>query len=758
MGRARISFVGFSLQVVAIAALASGGPGLTAEIDEVVVTARKRDQRLQDAPISISAIPGGVLDAAGTQDIFDIADIAPSLSVAQSTSPLSVSYFVRRIGNLGSIPNFEPAVGLYVDGALRNRSGAAVGDLFDLQRIEIIRGPQAALHGKNSTAGVVSILTNRPAAEFGLHAKAAIGWIESPRTARSRRLESVITGPLTPTINARASILYYDHDDTLINLFNDDHGQNADRYTFRGQIEYAAAPGQEVLLTMSRFRIDNAKSGDLVLFEGDAIRGINQAFGVPCPQHSIDERFFCRNSASVFELTSDNATLNLDYGFDNFSVVATSSFDSYDSTRDFDADQLNVDLVHFSDRQRGNSFSQELRLQGHKRNATDWLAGVFYLDSSFDRGGRGRPTAVLGEAAANIELAPGLPAGQPGDSGYIVSASETRHISLFGNVDRALGSKVTLTAAARWLTEDKSTSIDNFADHEGPTVITLRVVPEFANASLTRDTSGVAWELAGKYRWSDALMAYLQIARGFKSGGFNGGPGATPPASREFNDETVRSIELGFKSMLLQNRLRLNTSVFSARYSNFQSAGWVSLRFLVNNAERVDVSGLEVDLQAILNDRLSASAAISVVDAHYDRYTGGSCHYGRDADNADGSACDLSGRTLPLAPRTRAHLNLSYERPVRRGSLFSRLDWTWTSDYHTNASLDPRHVQAARGIVNARVGYRQGRWEITAWTRNAGDELIVMQEGPSNLFTGDPAYGRAFAMPRSYGVTIGVHL
>ena len=253
-------------------------------------------------------------------------------------------------------------------------------------------------------------------------------------------------------------------------------------------------------------------------------------------------------------------------------------------------------------------------------------------------------------------------------------------------------------------------------------------------------------------------MAYLLASHGLKSGGFNAGFGAIPPASREFDDEEVDSLELGIKSVLLNESMRLNAALFAARYTNFQSAGWVSLRFLVNNAEQVDVRGVELDLDTVLSDRLGAGVSLSWVDARYDRYTNGACDFNRLPDNSDGSACDLSGRTLPFAPRMRAALNLAYEQPMASGSLYGRLDWSWSGDYQTSASLDPRHVQESHSLINARVGFRFERFDVSAWIRNAGDELVVMQEGPSNLFPRDPAYGRAFAMPRSYGLTLSARL
>ena len=729
-----------------------------AEIEEIIVTATKRDESLQDAPLSVSVLTSQSLADSGVVDIFDVAGQVSSFDVAQSTGPLSTTWFIRRIGNLGSIPNFESAVGVFVDGAFRSRAGAAVGDLFDLQQIEVARGPQTTLHGKNTTAGLVSIATNPPGDELDLQGKLTAGQVDASESADLLRLEAIVNSPLSSSTSLRLGGVIYRHDETLLNLFNGDDGQDLKRYTIRGQLRYSKAEQLEARLIVNRARMDSARLGDFVLFEGNAIQSINAGFGVPCPDHGIEDRLFCRNDASVLDLTSSDVTLNIRRNLGGLSLYSISSFEDYESSRDFDADQLNIDVVRIVDRQKGSGFSQEFRLASGGGSGPAWFVGAFYLDSNFRRGSDSRPTAILGPDAPNLELVPGVPAGSAGDAGFFQSDSDTRHLSVFGNADWSLSDALSIRAGLRWQMEDKSTTIANTANHTGPTAITLQLMPAFADASLSRDTTGVTWELTGQYRWNQALMSYLLVSRGFKAGGFNAGFGATPPQSREFDDEEVDNVELGFKSILLAGRLRLNAALFTARYGDFQSAGWVSLRFLVNNAERVDVSGLELDLKAALSDRVSAGASLSYVDAEYDRYTNGSCYYSRQPDNTDATACDLSGRTLPLAPKTRVHLDLAYERPLMAGSLYARIDWSWSSDYRTNSTLDPRHVQKAHSLVNARIGYRFDRFDVSAWIRNAGNELVVMREGPSNLFPRDPAYGRAFASPRAYGLTLSTRL
>jgi len=741
-----------SVSVSTAAALAGGVAA--AEIEQIIVTATKRELPLQETPMSVDVVTGEYLGKADASDIRDVAELAPSFSVAQSTSPLSKSYYIRRIGNLGSIPNFESAVGLFVDGAFRSRAGAALGDLFDLQQVEIVRGPQTTLHGKNTTAGLVNVVTNPPGNEFDLHGSLSTGLMDAANSVNLWQFEGVINAPISHGTSLRVGTAVYRHDDTLANLFNGDHSQDADRHTARGQLQHSNGEDLDVRLILNRFRVDSARQGDLVLFEGNAISSINEAFGVPCPDHDIDDRVFCRNHASVFDHTSSDATLNVRYTHKKLELSSISSLEDYESSRDFDADQLNIDAVRIIDRQRGSGFSQEIRLGSTGGDATGWLAGVFFLDSNFKRGSATEATAVLGADAPNLALLPGLPLGEPGDSGFFFSDSRTRHLSAFGNVDWTLTESVSLTAGLRWQTEDKRTTIVNFADHERPTAITLRLMPEFSDAALSRSTTGLSWHLGTHYRVDENWMAYALASRGFKSGGFNAGFGPTPAGSREFRDETVRNVELGIKSALLKDRMHLNASVFAARYEDFQSAGWVSLRFLVNNAERVDVSGLEVDLHALLSDRASAVASLSWVDARYGRYTNGSCYFGRQPDNEAATACDLSDRKLPQAPRMRGRIGLAYEKPLKQGAAYGRVDWFLSSKYFTNSTLDPRHVQRSYSLLNGRVGLRFDRWDISLWVRNAGDELVVMREGPSNLFLDDPAYGRAFAPPRAYGLAV----
>jgi outer membrane receptor protein involved in Fe transport len=723
-------------------------------IEDILVITQKREQRLQDVPVSVSTLSTKEIRDAGIHDFFHVAELVPSLQVFQNSGPINTSFRIRRIGNEANIPNFEPAVGLFIDEAYRARSGVGIADLFDIDRIEVLRGPQSTLYGKNTTAGLIHVITRKPSDEFELFGELTGGRIEGAETADMTRIEGAVSGPITPTLAGRLSGAYFDHDPLMTNLLNGDHSQDMTRNAVRGQLLVTPHEDLEARLIVGRFEVDSARSGDPEIDEGVAVTAINEAFGVSCPANDNDDRKFCANRAGIVDLEANNVTLNIRYSANHLTLTSITGYEDYETTRDFDADQLNIDLVDVFDRQSSESLTQELRFASPADGITSWLAGIYYYRNDFERGDSTIPTAILGLAAPLVQFPTGIPFGEPGDSGFFYSETETTHLSIFGNLEWRFREKLALAIGARWLEEEKDTRIANAADHSRPTLITLALSPPSANTELSRDTDDWTWQLSGWYQWSPDLMTYVSASKGFKSGGFNAGFGNTPAEDREFDDESVISYEIGAKTTMLDGRIRLNAALFSAEYDDYQSAGFVGLRFVVNNAEEVNVSGFEADLNAQLTDGLSARIGVSYADAEYDTYSGGSCHFGRVPDNVDGSACILSGSQLPLAPEWITSTSLQYVLPVAIGDVYTRLDWTWVDDYFTNATLDPRHQQDSYSLVNLRGGLRFGALDLSLWFHNVGDETWVLQDGATNLFPGDPAFGRFLGSPRSYGLTL----
>lgn len=725
-------------------------------LEEIVVTAQKRAQSLQEVPIAISALTAEALENAGVQDIYDVAEQAPSLGVQQNTNPLATQFRMRGIGSLGNIPNFEPAVAYFVDGAYRARSGLGLGDLVDVERIELLKGPQSTLYGKNSSAGVVAVHTREPGDAFEFTSELKTGVIDGPGDASTWQAKASAAGPVSEAVSLGLSGSYFDQEAVFDNLFTGDGFNEISRYSVRGQMAAQVSDAFKLRLILGHAEIlDGKGAGEGDFFYGTAPRALNAAFGAPCADDDPTNRIVCRNFAGDTTLDSSEATLIATYDFaGGYQLTSLTSWDEYEMTKPIDADQLNLPLADFNDRQAGEAIQQELRIASPTGAAVDWLGGVFYYQSDYERGGwQGRDTFVVGAAGPLVPLSPATPAirvGQPGDAGSIFSTTETEYFGVFAQTTWRAAERFNITAGARWQTESKDTNIQRTLNHATPSIITIALLPATVPADLSRDTDAITWSLTPQWFITDDAMTYVTASRGFKSGGFNGDWGRTLPAQREFKDEEVDHYELGLKTMLADHRVQLNLAAFYSDFTNYQEAGFVALQFLVTNAEAASVRGVEVDFVAELGEAWTAELNATYADARFDEFSGGACYPGRTPDNAATGSCDLSGANLATAPELKTHAALQYER----AAFYARADWTWTGDYITNSNQDPRHVQDAFSIVDARLGWRFGGWDLSIWGENLLNEDYITQAGVANLFATDPAYQTYLGQGRSYGVAV----
>ena len=722
-----------------------------AGLEEIVVTAQKRAQSLQDVPIAISALTADALESAGVQDMFDVAAQAPSLSVQQNTSPLSTQFRMRGIGNLGNIPNFEPAVAYYSDGAFRARSGLALGDLVDLDRIEVLKGPQSTLYGKNSTAGVVAVHTREPGDAFAFTSELKAGTVEGGSDATTWQAKAALSGPVSDSVSVGLSGSYFDQDFLLDNPFTGEGINETSRYGVRGQAAAQVSDAFKLRLILGHSEVlDSKGAGEGDFFYGTAPAALNAAFGVPCADNDPTNQIVCRNFAGDTALDASEATLIATYGFaGGYELTSLTSWDEYEMTKALDADQLNIPLVDFNDRQAGEAIQQELRIASPTGGAVEWLGGAFYYQSDSERGGwAGRDTFVVGAAGPLVPLTPTIRVGQPGNAGSLLSTTDTEYLGVFAQTTWHATDRFALTAGGRWQTESKDTTVRRSVNHATPSIVTIALLPGTTDADLSREADAVTWSVTPQIFITDDAMSYLTVSHGFKSGGFNGDWGTTTAAQREFKDEEVDHYEIGLKTLLADHRVQLNLAAFYSDFTNYQEAGFVALQFLVTNAEAVSVKGVELDLLAELGESLTAELNATYAEARFDDFAGGSCYPGRAPDNVVTGSCSLSGAALANAPELKTHAALQYER----GAFYARGDWTWTDEYFTNSNHDPRQVQSAFSLVDARAGVRFGQWDLSIWGENLTNETYVTQSGVSNFFATDPAYQTFLGQGRSYGV------
>ncbi|MEJ6011911.1 TonB-dependent receptor [Novosphingobium aquae] len=784
--------------LVPASAWAQEAPADYGGLEEIVVTAQKREQSLQDVPMSISAVSGDTLRDAGAAGIEGVAALVPSLALVQNNQPLAQSYRIRGLGTDPNIPTFEPSVALFIDGVYMPRSGLGVDDLVDIARVEVLKGPQSTLHGKNATAGVISVISAGPASTFGAKFEGTVSNIDGGRSAWAYRLAGSVTGPISDSVRARLTGVWFNAGPSFRNLApNAEHANEMKRYSVRGQIEFDLSEDVTFNLTGARSEILESNGTNPDLYRGvapepsfllDNNAALNTLFGVTaCPDNNPSNRVICTTDPNRSSSSSDmlSGTFNAKLG--GVTLTSITAWSQYKSELlATDIDQVSLPLVTFRDTQAGESFSQELRLVSPSGGTFEWLVGGYYLDTKFERGDRGRTAMFeMQPAAALFALSPTLPSqvvyGQAGDKGYLDSRASSEYFALFGQATFRVSDQFALTGGLRWQTETKKASINNRATFTpnpnlpaghplaGVNLLTASLVPAATipagvpiNGALpTIKDDSVTWNVTGNFTPNDDTLIYASFARGSKSGGHNIGFGSAVPAQRGFGSETVDNWEVGAKFDLADRRARLAVSLFTSDYTNYQNAGFVGLQYLVNNAERVRVNGAEFEGTFKLGSGLTMNLGAAYIDAKFRKYTGGACWFGR-APNANPTptgtftSCDLSGNQLPLAPKWRMTGALQYERQTALGEVYARADLNWQGKSNVNsASLDPRHVQAAYALVNARLGLRlDSGVDVSIWASNLFDKTIVTQSGVLSLFGTTSGYQSYLGAPRQVGATI----
>lgn len=778
-------------------ALAQGPGADQGGLEEIVVTAQRREQSLQDVPMAISAVSGQTLRDAGAIGIDGLANLIPSLATVSNNQPLAQSYRIRGLGTDPSIPTFEPSVALFIDGVYLPRTGLGVEDLVDIARIEVLKGPQSTLYGKNATAGVISVVTARPANEFGGSVDASLSNIEGGRNATAMRFAGSVTGPLSDRVRVRLTGVYYDAGPVFRNLTpGAEQANEMKRYAVRGQVEFDVRSNVTLNLTAARSKVLDSNGTNSDWYRGttaepsyllDNNAALNAFYGVTaCPDNDPTNRVICTTDPNRSNNTFDMAsgTITADLGAATLtSITGWSQYKS--SLLATDIDQVSLPLFTIHDTQEGKSFSQEVRLVSPSGGKFEWLVGGYYLDTTFERGDRGRTALFEVQAAASRFSIPTAPSplivyGQNGDKGYLDSRASSKYFALFGQATYRLNDQFALTGGMRWQTEAKKASLNNSATFRpnpnlpaghplaGVNFLTAVLVPAATfpagikiNGALPEvQEDNVTWNVTANFTPNDDTLFYASYARGTKSGGHNIGFGNAVPSQRGFGAETVDNWELGSKLDFADRRARLATSLFRSDYTNYQNAGFVGQQFLVNNAEDVRVTGVEAEGTFRIASGLTMNLGAAYIDAKFRKYTGGACWFGRAPDanraaNGVFTSCDLSGKQLPMAPNWRMTSALQYERSVSIGELYARTDLNWQGKANTNsASLDPRNLQDGYALVNARLGLRlQTGLDISVWATNLTDKTVVNQSGVLSFFGTTSGYQNFLGAPRQIGVT-----
>ena len=691
-------------------------------LEELVVTAQKREQNLQDVPVGVSLLSGKALAEAQLRNAGELATLLPTLNVQASSGPGTSSFNIRGIGTQAFSPGVDPSVSTMLDGVVMGRSGMAFLDLVDIERVEVLRGPQGTLYGKNASGGVVHIITRDPSPEFS--GTAAANAIEDGEY----RLDGSVSGPITETLGYRLTGFGVDDDGWAKNVYNDDKINSTRNYSVRGKLQWQARDDLDFMLA-GDYSWNNCDCTALsvrdILDGPDQQALLQEQLPVVPSKHNQD----VNNDQRTFNRTRSSGTsLTANRDLDEYALTSITAWRDWrtESIVDFDDSPANPLSLSFPapPETEQNQFSQELRLASVPAEWGSYVVGAFYFQQDVDTGN----TTTAGV------LEPIVPATTR------VSRTDVhgKNMAAFGEVNFNLWRDWQLILGGRYTYDELE--YDTTADRTDNIVF-----PPPGEASDSHDESDFSPKLVLQWDVSDDAMAYASYVSGYKGPAFDT---SLLTAGTYVDPETSDSWETGLKSRWLDNRLIFNAALFYAEYDDFQAETSIDVgplgSIVLTNAGEVSTQGVELEFIAQPVSDWTISGGVTYTDATIDEYPNGNCSGGqRSRGECPDKYQDLSGGQLPYTPKWKATLGTDYTIPLQSIAfdLILGANVRYQGDVLYELSQDPYTEQDAYGIVDIRAvlaGRREG-YRITAFVKNALDEnyaALIYANSPALLPNG----------------------
>ena len=740
-------------------------PGANDRLEQIIVTAQKREEQLRDVPVSVTTLSGEKLQSANLTRISELESYVPNLTVTESG--IGTLLFMRGMGS-GINQGFEQSVGTYVDGVYRGRAQQSRIPFLDLQRVEVLRGSQSTLFGKHTIAGALNITTAKPTPYFD----AEVNTIYEPQFD-NQVVTGFVSGPLSGTVNGRLALYARETDGFMRNLTLDrDEAQRTER-AIRGSLDWMPSPDLTVNFKAETSRFDSIGreleiTGDNVALAGP-FTGMNFGtvmgiFGQDAGVNNSSLDFqrsangdFSNNRADEFVITSEYT------GWGNLSFTSITAWSQYEYDELCDCDYTGADIFSVSFRENFEQLSQEFRLASPRGGTMDYLVGLSFHDSKlnfFDTINI-TPQSVL-VPVVNMKTASTMGSLIANTTTPRSFNQDSQNLDLFGQLTWYAGTDTRVTLGGRLASERKQGFRQLTISGAGfePLPATIEPVVQavyggvfnVSNHELSgkRDRTVFLPSINVQHDINTDTMVYASVSRGEKSGGYDARSNNSPAAggSFEFDDEIADSIELGVKMSLADGRAELNTALYYTQFDRMQVSTFDGvLGFNVGNAARSVASGLELDGRWRINEKFSLSGSLAFSDFEFKEFAG-QCYFGQSPDAADGVNCDYRGRSNQFVADYSGRLTSDYRTQLsNQWRLGMTLDVIFSDDYLLTATQDPRAVQAAYTKVNGRFAVTSPgeNWELALIGHNLGDEKI-------QSFGGDvPLAGSSFGTPGYYG-------
>lgn len=758
-----------SVSILAVLASVGAASPAFAQLDEITVTAQKREQTLQDVPISLSAVSGDSIERRGFDNFSDLSAMVPNLVISEGKIDSTIS--IRGVIT-GPNKGFEQSVGMYVDGVSYGRSQLVRLPMVDLERVEVLRGPQPTLFGKNAIAGAVSVVTAKPTDEFEGMLSASHEFNHD-----EYNVVGVVSGPLGGGLKGRLVASYREMEGYFTNTFLNRVEPQREELYFRGQLAWDNGGNFDVNLKGEYAEFDsigypsepnNPVGSYSALFDGSPFPAVD----------TVEDYVRASGEVRSFNEIMD-FVLTANYGIGGHTLSSVTGYVEYDTDEVVDVDYVQF-LILDGTAQTENykQFSQEIRLTSPGGERIDYIAGVYFQSSDLDVTDQVR----LGSFFAGLPAPFSLVADSY--SSRVFSQSSDL-ISVFAQADLRITDNITLTAGARYSHEEKEGARDQVI-LGGPTNIAAGLPsPSPAFPNLLEAVWGGGLNIAAhsvsgerkednfdplvrlQFDPADAISFYASYTQGSKAGGFdirgNSVPGqpVPNPGTFEFEDEGAKNYEIGAK--IRTDRAQFNVSVFRTDYENLQTSVFDGvLGFIVQNAAEARAQGVEFDGRLLLADNLELYGSGAYLDYEFTDFPLGQCFFGETPTN--GIYCDRAGYPNIFAPEWSGNVGFNYEQPVTGTLLFDLgFNAEFSSEYYVATNLDPNEVEDGFTRLAAQAGLSggDGMWRLSFIGENLTDERIKIGGGAIPLagtLTGGTgnAYDSIYGRPRNLTLRLDV--
>ncbi len=683
-------------------------------IDAIVVTAQKREQSLQDIPFSVSAVTGDIVNNASMLGLEDIASMIPGVAMTLY-SPTQPQIFIRGVGSNGTSAGEDSTVGVFVDEVYTGRAGTQWSNFLDIERVEVLRGPQGTLYGRNVAGGAFNIVTRKPGTEAEGYAEATYGRFD--RT----NIRAAVGGPITSkAVMGRLAVDYDTRDGYITNTTTgSDNLREYDNVTTRGHLLFDLGYNAQLLLSADYFNSDAvgpASREAIPTTTGQVV--VANVLPIPTPSKSIRTTELGTDGDTEREFYGVSARLEVDTNIGTLTSITAfraTDFNVFEDVSGFGSIILGQD-------ENTEQWSQELRLTS-TGSLLEWTTGVYLLAEDIDR--------------SDTTVVDPFP-----DRALYSQQVDARSYAVFGQLTYPILDRLNLTLGGRYTVDEKDFTLD--ASGVSPLFGLLPAGP------FSLDTTETFDQFTGKvslgYQFIDDALAYFTFSQGYKSGGFNGVSTILSDANTPFEPETADTFEIGLRSEWLDNRLRLNVAAFYTDYQDLQvyQVRDAGTQF-ISNAASADITGFELEALATPLDGLSLGFTYGYLDSEYDEFI--------SVDDAQ----DLSGNNLTRSPKNTFSLAAEYKMELGSGGeLLLRADYSHQDKLFITPENRPLDTLDSYNLLSARITYQTaGNISLSLFGKNLTDEEYQLHIFDVDSVDRNNIGSAVYADPRIWGITVG---